>query len=182
MLRWLRRVLDRCDDAARPPSLGEPPRQVPDRIEPAALAPLLGVRIAGTAASVAEPGGGSHADRVVWVDGGDEVIVHLDSLKTAVASNVLLVAIDLETDETGRQTLVVPLAPGTSPDDEMMLVTEDLPRGHGELAARWGRILQDAIYAALQDLAQAHADERLTAAKALVIADGALAFRAESPT
>ncbi|TMQ06782.1 MAG: hypothetical protein E6J90_45200 [Deltaproteobacteria bacterium] len=178
----MRKVLDSArDEHCEPPRPGpaEPPRTIPDRIAPEALAPLLGVRIAGTPASVGAPEGGRDARAVVWVDCGDEVIVHLDSIKTAVASDVLLIAIDLESDDTGRQTLVVPIAPGTRADDELTLVTEDVPRGHAEIAARWGRILQDAIFAAIEDMARTHADERQAAAKALVIADGALAFRAE---
>lgn len=182
VLAWLRRVLDCARDEhcePRPPGGGEPPREIPDRIAPGALGPLLGVRIAGTPASVGAPDGARGAGAVVWIDCGDEVIVHLDSIKAGLASNVLLVAIDLETDDTGRQTLVVPLAPGTQADDELTLVTEDVPRGHAELAARWGRILQDAIFAAIEDMARTHAGERQAVAKALVIADGALAFRAE---
>lgn len=187
VVQWLCKILgcaqpEDCEPGTpEPPEVGSPPRQIPDEITPGALAALLRVRIAGTPASVGEAGSSAGARAVVWIDCGDEVIVHLDSLETRVVSNVLLVGVDLETDETGRQTLVVPLAPGTSPDDELTLVTEDLPRGHAELAARWGRILQEAVFAALEDMAHTHAEERLTAPKALVIADNGLAFRPENP-
>lgn len=166
-----------------PPSPGEPPlqppRRIPDKLTPQALTPLLVERISGTFASVDEPRAKPSGRAVVWVDHGDEVIVHLDSLETRVVSSVLLVALDLETDQTGRQTLVVTLAPGKNPDDELTLVTEQLPRGHAELATRWGHILQDALFAALEDMAQTHAEERQAVAKALVLDGDALAFRTE---
>ena len=160
-----------------PPS--GPPRRIPDKVTPQALESLLTERIAGTFSSIDEPRDRPSGRAVVWVDHGDEVIVHLDSLKTKVVSSVLLVALDLETDQTGRQTLVVTLAPGQNPDDELTLVTEQLPRGHAELAMRWGHILQDALFAAFEDMALTHAEERQAVAKALVVDGDALAFRAE---
>ena len=166
-----------------PPSSNDPPpepaRRIPDKLTPQALAPLLIERISGTFASIDEPRDKPSGRVVVWVDHGDEVIVHLDSLQTKVVSSVLLVALDLETDQTGRQTLVVPLAPGKTPDDELTFVTEYIPRGHPELATRWGHILQDALFAAFEDMALVHAEERQAVAKALVLDGDALAFRTE---
>lgn len=144
------------------------------------LTSLLVERMAGTLSSVGEAPDKPTGHAVVWVDHGDEVLVHLDSIQTKLAHGVLLIAVDLETDQTGRQTLVVALAPGKNPDDELTLVTEQLPRGHAELGARWGHILQDALFAALEDMALTHAQERQAVAKALVLEGENLALRAES--
>jgi hypothetical protein len=86
----------------------------------------------------------------------------------------------LESDETGRATLVVPFAPGNNADDELTLVTEQLPRGNSLLVARWGHILQEALFAALQEMARIHAEERNTVAKALVLDGSVLSFRSGS--
>ena len=73
----------------------------------------------------------------------------------------LLVSVDFETGQTGRATLVVSLAVGGDGDlAGLVATTDELPRGNGLLAARWGHILQDAVWSALlaiaQDLARAH--------------------------
>jgi hypothetical protein len=181
--RWFEHVLDYVlgdeGDSCSPPGPGEgqvPSPSIPDRITPATLVPLLVTRIAGTPAS-AESQEGSGTRAVVWVDHGDEVVVHLESLKATTAAGALLIAVDLETDETGRATLVVPFAPGNNADDELTLVTEQLPRGNADLAARWGHILQEALFSALQDLARVHAAERNAVAKALVLDGSVLSFR-----
>jgi len=120
--------------------------------------------------------------RVVWVDGGDEVVVHLDSVKAQIASGSLLVAVDLEADQTGRQTLVVALALGGADDPAgLVAVTDDLPRGNGLLAARWGGPLQAAVWGALVDLAQQHATLRGTFARGFALSKGALEILAGPP-
>src|SRR5690348_16761582 len=84
---------------------------VPDSIAGAAIGRLLLPRLAGTAISPA-PLPASPPERVVWVDGGDEVLVHLDSVMTQIVGAAVLVSIDLETDQTGRTPLVVAFAIG----------------------------------------------------------------------
>ncbi|MFZ5890551.1 MAG: hypothetical protein ACOY0T_05730 [Myxococcota bacterium] len=188
--RWIEYVLEHVLEAhehgcpPKPPCESEPspPRALPDRLTPEVLAPLLVERLAGTPASANQAEEKPDPRAVVWVDHGDEVIVHLDSLKATTSAGVLLVAVDLESDETGRATLVVPFAPGNSGDDEMTLVTEQLPRGHAALAARWGHILQDALFAALQDMARVHAEERQAVPKALTLDGSVLSFRSSTPS
>jgi len=83
--------------------------------------------------------------RVVWVDAGSEVLVYLDSVRVKILERVILVSIDLETDQTGRASLVTAFAVG-GPGDPLGLlgVTDELPRGNGLLAARWGAAVRDA--------------------------------------
>src|SRR5262249_34697143 len=72
-----------------------------------------------------------------------------------VLNHLLLLSVDLETDQTSRATLVVVLALGGDGDlAGLVATTDEVPRGNGLLAARWGHILQDAIWAALLGLAQ----------------------------
>lgn len=142
---------------------------VPDHVTRTELATAIAARLAGAAeparstvatlASVHAP----PASRVVWVDHGDEVLLHLDAVQVQVVGNVLLVAVDLECDQSGRQPLVVPLAlPGADEAPSMVCVADELPRGNATLATRWGAILTDAVWSALVDLAQRHAQERGT--------------------
>ena len=85
-------------------------------------------------------------DAVVWSDGACEVLVHLGSVEAALDGELTVVSVELETDQTGRSRLVVPIATAGS-----VAVTDTLPEGDPALAARWGEALQDAVHAALLD-------------------------------
>jgi hypothetical protein len=104
---------------------------------------------------------------VVWVDAGDELLVHRNSLKVRFAPGVIVVSVDVETVETGRQRLAVPLALGarrepSSPSrpSGLVAVTSREPYTHPLLAARWGRILQDAVWSALVAMVTRHVSGR----------------------
>jgi hypothetical protein len=173
LLILLRRLRARRD---QPPP---PERKVPSAIAPAQLDRLLGARIAGTPADGSAPSDAS-PDKVIWVDYGDEVLVHLDSLRTAVVGDSVLVSLDLETDETGRAAVVVPFAVGSGPDGGFTFVTEELPRGPEILVRRWGAAVQEAADAALLDLAGEHASERSGRPGALYVKDGQLRLLART--
>lgn len=130
-----------------------------DRLGEEALAGELRKRLAGLPAdgSAAAVGG----NQVIWVDAGDEVLVHLDSIQVRILKQLIIISIDLETDQTGRAPLIVSIALG-SPRDQTGLVatTHELVRGNRLLAGRWGAILQSAAWAALTGLAKDHAAER----------------------
>jgi len=75
--------------------------------------------------------------KVIWMDGGDEVVVHLDSTQVHLLDRALLVSVDMETDQTGRTPRVVALALGNAGDPAgRVATTGELPRGNGLLAAR----------------------------------------------
>jgi len=120
---------------------------------------------------------------VVWTDTGDEVLVHRDSLRLVFAPGALAVTIDLETAETGRQNLRIAIALGaTAPVSKLppaararadapvpppvlaapgpsglFAVTERDAAGEPRLVARWGALLQQAVWASLLAIATAHA-------------------------
>jgi hypothetical protein len=164
-----------------PPGDGPVPR-VPDRLAPAALQTALAIRMAGTpfAGSVSAPDPERPSPRrVVWVDGGDEVLVHLDSLRTKIREAELFVALDLESDEHGRHTIVVPLAlDGTGETAGLLVATDDLPRGHAPLAARWGAAVQEAVWSSLLALSREHASERALHPRGLSTDGSGLHFHA----
>ena len=97
--------------------------------------------------------------KVVWTDLGDEVLVHLDSLSIAVQDGVILAGLDLECDQTGRETLSVAFAVGSSREDgSVIAVTESVPMGHPGLAARWGQAVEAALWSGVLDYAGERAD------------------------
>ena len=97
------------------------------------------------------------AGAVVWAQGGCEVIVHLEGLSVACEAGLIDVTVELQTRESGRHPLVVSLATADPEQAPSMLALADpRPHGHPGLAARWGGILQDAIWGAVVELA----DER----------------------
>lgn len=153
---------------------------IPGQIAGTDVASYLAVRLAGTPADGSAPPVASPS-RVVWVDNGDEVLVHLDSTTTQIAQQSLLVSIDLECDQTGRTPLVVAFA--LPPDDTAGLVvaTDEYPRGNGLLAARWGAAVQAAAWTALLSLASDHAAQHGQVPRALAVAGGNLHLMSGQP-
>ena len=153
------------------------------QVDEKTIATQLGVRLAGRAAdgSVA-PAATPPPQRVVWVDAGDEVLVHLDSIAVRILDTVLLVSVDLETDQTGRTPLIVSLALSTGNDAAgLVAVTNELPQGNGLLAARWGPALQAAIWASLLGLAQDFATPQSGVPRSFSLSGGRLTLQAGPP-
>lgn len=156
----------------------------PSVLSEAELTTELRRRLAGLPAGDAlDPGVGT-VDQVVWVADGDEVLVHLESLHVRLLDRIVLVSVDLEADETGRQTLVVPLAlaPASGAGaGGLVAVTEEAPRGDPALVARWGRTLQEAVWASLLALAGDHAAARGHTPSAISAAPGQLLLHSAAP-
>jgi hypothetical protein len=150
-----------------------PPRSIPDQIPAPALAGFLQTRMAGTPSDGSDYQGSPPAS-VVWVDAGDEVLVHLDSLKTQVVGQSVVVSIDLESEQTGRTPLVVVFALGTDDQGGLIAATDEYPRGDGALVARWGPAVQAAAWNAMLSLAVEHATGRGLAPRGLAVVDGQL--------
>jgi hypothetical protein len=166
---------------SRPGPPYTPPPVVPDTFDESTLPAALAVRLAGTtangAALAASPG-----NQVIWVDAGDEVLVHLDSIQTKVLDRMVLISVDLETDQTGRTPLIVNFALGNAQDPAgLVAVTDEYPRGNGSLAARWGETVQAALWSTLLGLAQDHATERGKAPSGISAATGVLTLHAGNP-
>jgi Collagen triple helix repeat (20 copies) len=164
------------------PSGSQTPPAIPDTVDETTLAGLLSVRLAGTPADGRAPSGAS-PKAVVWVDQGDEVLVHLDSVTVRFVGQTALVSMDLESDQTGRTPMVVAFALGddASAGATLVAVTEEYPRGNALLAARWGAVVRDAAWSAVLQLAADHAGERSLAPAGLTLAAGQLRLTAAAP-
>ena len=97
-------------------------------------------------------------------------------------SNSAVAIADLETDQTGRTPLVASfaLSPGSDAAG-MVAVTDDLPRGNGLLAARWGRTLQAAIWAGILAIAQDFGAQQNGVPRALTLSNGLLTLQVGPP-
>lgn len=157
---------------------------IPSQFNPTALAKTLSIRMVGT------PADGSSAPVVsappsgplIWVDHGDEVLVHLDAMQIQMQEGLLLVSVDMETDQTGRTPLIVSIAVGKTNDGAGLIgVTDEYPRGNGLLAARWGTVLQDAVWNSLMSLAKDAAMQTGQASRAISVTGGNLILHAGTP-
>jgi hypothetical protein len=149
---------------------------IPDQIAGSAVSGYLQARLAGTALDGSAPA--LTPTTVVWVDRGDEVLVHLDSLQTQISGSTVLISLDLETDQTGRTPLVAAFSLGTDGQGGLIAATDEYPRGNGVLAARWGGAFQTAAWSALLSLASDHATERNSAPLGLFVSGGQLQLQA----
>jgi len=87
---------------------------------------------------------------IVWEHEGDAVLVHLAALAVELSAGIVLVSVPLETDQTGRGIVSCSFAIGEAGrGGEMFAVAGELPHGDAVLVARWGRLLQEAIWSAL---------------------------------
>lgn len=158
------------------------PPVVNDQYTSTQLASALAVRLVGTPADGSLAPANAPSGPVVWVDRGDEVLVHLESTQVRIQADSVLVSVDLETDQTGRQSLVVALCLNTGADSAgLVATTDELPRGNGLLTARWGQMVQAAVWACLLNMSQQHAFERQQAPIGLSISGTTLNFHAGSP-
>jgi hypothetical protein len=107
------------------------------------------------AAFTNELGAGSGGgDPVIWAAQGSEVIVYPDSVDVRLRPGLLRASVDLASDDTGRVTQPVELAlayPGEAPN--FTATAELAPAGDPIIAGRWGRLVQNAVWSAVLNLA-----------------------------
>jgi hypothetical protein len=99
-------------------------------------------------------GGTDGAAAVIWTWQGSEIVLHLDTVRVAVTPGQLLVRLDCETDQTGRVAQQIRLAlphPGEQPN--FVATTDLVPDGDERVSPRWAGPLQDAVWAAVLQLA-----------------------------
>jgi hypothetical protein len=166
-----------------PPPPCPPPYKIPDQIGETDLTTQISVRLMGTSASGAPLAsaiaGSPPPSKVIWVDHGNEVLVHLDSTTVRILDRTVLVSVDLETDQTGRTPLVCSFAvSGAGELGGLVATTDEIPRGLGTLASSWGQQLQSAVWSSLMGLANDHAAERSLTPRALSATAGTLSLHA----
>jgi hypothetical protein len=156
------------------------PYKIPDTFSEKDIPAALTIRLVGTPANGAPATPSSTTpSSVIWVNGCSEVLVHLDSTSVKVLDGLLLISVDLETDQTGRTPLICAFAVSSGSDPAGLIATTDeYPRGDGSLAASWGQQLQQALWSSLLSLANDHASERGLAPRSISATAGTLKLTA----
>lgn len=158
----------------------------PDRYVEGQLASEIGIRIVGRPANGSpitpsrETGG--RFPKVIWVDAGDTVLAHLDSIQVKLLDQTIIASIDMECDQTGRVTMVCVFVTGSGSDPAgLVCVTDETPRGNATMAARWGQQILSALWSALLGLVGDHAKERNMEPLGLIASPGVLQLFAGAP-
>ena len=95
---------------------------------------------------------------VIWNDGGAQILLHVGKLQAIPQGNVLVVAVDTESAEFGVAPLVVRFVFGSEQDPGFLVAaTDETALGHQQVAARWGGLFRDVIWAAFARLAEVSA-------------------------
>ena len=116
--------------------------------------PTLQAAIVSALATPYAPVGAAPPAQVVWFDHDGDVLVHIGATEVSLFDGLVLVALTLETDETGLGQLSVPLTVGTPAQPVGLVVgTELSPRGPSLLVDRWGEAATAAAWNALLDVA-----------------------------
>jgi hypothetical protein len=95
---------------------------------------------------------------VIWSDGGAQILLYAAKLRAVTQGNVLIVAVDTESAEFGVAPLIVRFVFGSEQEPAFLVAaTDETALGHPQVAARWGDLFRDVIWAAFARLAQVSA-------------------------
>lgn len=95
---------------------------------------------------------------VIWSDGGAQILLHAAKLRAITQGNVLIVAVDTESAEFGVAPLIVRFVFGSEQEPAFLVAaTDETALGHPQVAARWGDLFRDVIWAAFARLAEVSA-------------------------
>lgn len=154
----------------------------PDLLDETSLAAEIGLRLAGTPADGSALPEGPTPTRVIWVDAGDEALVHLDSMRVRISGRTLVVSIDLETDQTGKAPVIVAFALGGDKDEAgLVATTDEVPYGNSLLASRWGACVRASVWNSLLGIAEDHADKKGLVAASITAQQGQIRVGADAP-
>ncbi len=154
--------------------------EIAPRMDEPSMAAAIARRLAPPSALPAK--GFGFPPAVVWTDAGDDILLQLSSLRVVLRSGLIVVSIDLECDQTGRESLVMPFSVAASRDQAGLLaVTEELPRGNGLLVGRWGKLIQDAVWSALLAIVHDYAGRLNKLAFGIAAEHGVLSLHVADP-
>jgi hypothetical protein len=95
---------------------------------------------------------------VIWSDGGAQILLYAAKLRAITQGNVLIVAVDTESVEFGVAPLIVRFVFGSEQEPAFLVAaTDETALGHPQVAARWGDLFREVIWAAFARLAEVSA-------------------------
>jgi hypothetical protein len=114
---------------------------------------------------------------VVWSDQDSEILLLVDRLQVRTVQRTVVVAVDTESAEFGPAPLIVRFVVGM-PDDPAPLVaaTDEGALGHPAVAARWGGLFRDVVWAAIVRLSVASAERKDMRPAAILVNSDRLGF------
>jgi hypothetical protein len=116
---------------------------------------------------------------VVWSDRGSQLVLHVGKLQLRALENTLVVAVDTQSAEFGVVPLIVRFVFGGRDDPaSLVAATDDGALGHPAIAARWGTLFRDVIWAALVRLLVSHSDSHGLAPASVEIGPDRFVFAA----
>jgi len=119
------------------------------------------------------------APAVIWSDRGSQLVLHVGKLQLRAVENTLVVAVDTQSEEFGVAPLIARFVFGGRDDPaSLVAATDDSALGHPAIAARWGKLFRDVLWAALVRLSVSHADGHGLTPMSLEIAPEWLRFTA----
>ncbi len=93
------------------------------------------------------------APEVIWNDRGAQILLHVGKLQVHLAKATVVVAVDTESVEFGIAPLIVRFAFGPDGGPTSLIAATDASAlGHPQVAARWGDLFRDVIWAAIARL------------------------------
>jgi len=117
---------------------------------------------------------------VIWSDGDARILLHTGKLQVRTMDTALLVAVDTESAEFGVAPLVVRFVFGREGEPASMVAATDAAAfGHPSVAARWGDLFRDVVWAAFARLVEVQAGGK--AATGLALRRDELRITVEEP-
>jgi len=148
---------------------GEPRAVAPGTVPMASLASWFRDALTGPA-NVGQPS-------VVWSDRGSQILLHVGRLQARTAGQMLVVAVDTESNEFGVAPLIVRFVLGDTGDASALVAATDVDvLGDPGVSARWGRLFRDVVWAALVRLAETKAGGAGTHPAGVAVSTEALHF------
>lgn len=117
---------------------------------------------------------------VVWTDGGAQIILHVGKLHVRTVTNTVVVAVDTESEEFGVAPLMTRFVFGEERGPASLVAATDAQAlGHPQVAARWGDLFRDVVWAAFARLVEVVGDGRTPVA--MRVGSDQLEIRFEKP-
>lgn len=119
---------------------------------------------------------------VVWSDRGSQILLHVGKLQVRTAPSLVVVAVDTESVEFGVAPLIVRFVFGDGRGPASLVASTDADAlGHPQVAARWGRLFCDVVWAAIARLVDAQASATGKHPGSIAVGEGGFRLRPQEP-
>jgi hypothetical protein len=97
--------------------------------------------------------GHGELEPTIWEEEGSELLVHPSSLRVVIDDGFLTFSLDVESEQSGRVNVTIPICVGNSDDlSNLHGGVHSVVEGEPVIVGRWSHALQDVMWHALLDL------------------------------